>query len=976
MLRALAAGLILMAAGRTLWSQPASYEGRIIRTIQFVPSDQPLDPEEIHAVLPMKVRTPLQLADVRLSIERLFASGAYADIRVDAELDPAGEVIVRFLTESSWFIGGVSVEGSVAEPPNNGQMAAAAGLQLGEQFNELRVREGVESIKNLLEQNGYYEHDVSTRYEYLARNQQILVHFIVEGGRRAIFAPPVVTGDGKLPPAEIVKATRWKRFTRWRPATQRRFQVGLRRVREKLQAEDRMMATVSAESIDYNDQSRRLTATLNVVTGPKVEVNVIGAKISRSKLRRYIPIYEESTVDRDLLVEGVRNLKDYFQAEGYFDVEVEFKQQRIINDKAVIDYLVNLGRRHRLDKITILGNRYFDVATIRERMYLLESNFQFRRGRFSGNFLRRDEESIANLYRENGFRDVKVTHTIDNPPGKGEGSLAVTVRIEEGQQWFVSDLNLTGMAGVKPDEMLGSLSSTPGQPFSEFSVAVDRDTILARYFAEGFSTATFEWTVEPAAEPNRVKLNYKIGEGPRRFVKQVLVSGLTSTREELVNRNLGITTGDPLSPTRIADTQKGLYDLGVFARVNTAIQNPDGESSEKFVLYDVEEARRWSFTGGLGAEIARIGGSRLTYANPGGSANFAPRVSFDITRLNFRGIGHTVSLKTRVSSLNRRALATYSAPRLRNQPGLNLTFSSLYDDSLDVRTFTARRREGSVQLTQRLSKVNTALYRFSYRRVTVGDVRVIQLPILSAPARIGIAAASFVQDRRDDPVDARKGIYNTADFGYASKIFGSQADFTRFLGRNSTYYSIGKRLVVARSIAFGWLQPFALRTLNTGELTATQDIPFAERFFSGGGNSHRGFPENQAGPRDETTGFPLGGLAVLTHSLEGRFPLLGDSIGGVVFHDAGNVYSKIGNISFRVKQRDEKDFDYMVHAVGFGVRYRTPIGPVRLDLAYGLNSPRFFGCGGTPEQQVFECVGQSNQRISRFQFHFSIGQAF
>ena len=148
-------------------------------------------------------------------------------------------------------------------------------------------------------------------------------------------------------------------------------------------------------------------------------------------------------------------------------------------------------------------------------------------------------------------------------------------------------------------------------------------------------------------------------------------------------------------------------------------------------------------------------------------------------------------------------------------------------------------------------------------------------------------------------------------------------------------------------------------------------IPLPERFYAGGANSHRGFPISQAGPRDPTTGFAVGGGALMVNSLELRFPLIGADIGGVLFHDAGNLYSKPGRISFKSSQQEfiengqtvGFDFDYMEHAVGIGLRYRTPIGPVRLDLAYSVNPPRF--------------VTTTNvQRISHVQFHFSLGQTF
>jgi len=286
-------------------------------------------------------------------------------------------------------------------------------------------------------------------------------------------------------------------------------------------------------------------------------------------------------------------------------------------------------------------------------------------------------------------------------------------------------------------------------------------------------------------------------------------------------------------------------------------------------------------------------------------------------------------------------------------------------------------------LTQKLTKATTLFYRVAYRRVGVSDLKITPflIPQLSQPVRVGITSINLVQDRRDDPVEPHKGVYTTVDLGLAEKAFGSQVDFLRFLARNASYYPIGKRMVLARSTEFGDIYAFNFK----GD--PLEAIPLAERFFGGGGTSHRGFPEEQAGPRDTSTGFPLGGTALLFNQTELRFPLIGDDIGGVLYHDMGNVYSSIDNLSGRVHQRNLQDFDYMVHAVGFGIRYRTPVGPVRLDLGYSLNPPYFFGFKGTPQDLVTAGVNPCSppspvanqcvvQNVSHFQFFFSIGQTF
>jgi len=982
--------LVCLAVARpgTLLAQYQKYDGKEVLTIQFDPVEQPVDPSELFEILPLKIHQPLTTAAVRASIERLFATGRYADIQVDAEAYQNG-AIVRFLTRNSWFIGNVSAVGNLSNP-TPGQLENATRLDLGQPYTDTRLQEALTGQQRLLESNGLYRGVIHPVLDYDRAHQQVNVRFEVDAGKRAHFAPPVPAGDLKMDPGKIVDATGFRRWIlhTWKPVTQTRVVQGIEGVRAEYQRQNRLEAKVSLDSMKYDPATNSALPIIGIDAGPRIEVRTTGAKVSQKKLRRYVPVFEEHAVDRDLLVEGARNLRDYFQSDGYFDAEVDFKEEAVVNDKSSIDYVVSTGARHRLVAVELRGNRYFDTETLRERMFLQKASFlQFPHGRYSESLLGRDEDSIVNLYQSNGFRDVRVTHQLQDDYRGKSGDLAVTLTIDEGPQYFVNHLEVEGIRGLDLAAIHAMLNCTEDQPFSEFNVAVDRDTILAQYFDNGFPNATFEWSSKPAGKPNLVDLRFTVAEGAAEFVREVIVNQgtLKTTRPSLIYRSLHLNPGDPLSPTAITDTQRRLYDLGVFSRVDSAIQNPDGESARKYVLYELEEARRYSFAAGLGAQLTRIGGCTTCLDAPAGQTGFSPRVSLDFTRSNLWGLAHSVSLRTRVSTLERRGLLTYAWPRFRNQERLNVSFTGLYQDSSDIRTFSYKRQEGSAQLSQRFSKATTLFYRYTYRRVGIDQATLkitpFLIPLLSQPVRLGLISGGFIQDRRDDPVDPHKGIYNTLDIGLAEHVVGSQRNFLRFLARNATYHPLGKRLVLARSTEFGDIYAFRY----SGDLLAA--IPLPERFFGGGGTSQRGLPENQAGPRDPVTGFPLGGTAILFNQTELRFPLVGDNIGGVLFHDAGSAYSSLGNLSFRVKQRSLQDFDYMVHAVGFGIRYRTPVGPIRVDLAYSLNPPRFFGFKGTLQDLIdagknpctpapgvaSKCVTQG---VSHFQYFFSIGQTF
>ena len=244
-----------------------------------------------------------------------------------------------------------------------------------------------------------------------------------------------------------------------------------------------------------------------------------------------------------------------------------------------------------------------------------------------------------------------------------------------------------------------------------------------------------------------------------------------------------------------------------------------------------------------------------------------------------------------------------------------------------------------------MSKADTLQYRFTYRKVNIIGTPLVSpelIPLLSQPVNVGFFSMSFIQDKRDDPIDSHHGTYTSIDLALASSAFGSETSFGRVVARNSSYYQLTKDLVLARTTDFGIIERYAGLSV----------IPLAERFFGGGAFSNRAFPDFQAGPRDPSTGFPIGGNALFTNTVELRFPLIGDNLGGVLFNDLGNVYSAVNKISLRFRQENLQDFDYAVQGFGFGLRYRTPLGPVRVDFSLSPNSPRFFGCEGSINQLI------------------------
>jgi len=991
--------VLLCASGVLAYSQDPQSEGKPIVAIEYEPAAQPLTARDLANSQPLKVGQPLRKEDISTAIDRLFATGRYEDIKVDVQ--PRGNgVVVRFITKTKLFIGHVGTHGKVSSPPNEGQVVNAAQLSLGQPFDPKDLDPAVKNIRNVFVRNGLYDATVTYRTEVAPQADQMNIIFEVHSGKRDHYAKPVISGDPKLPEKDIVKATHWHRFLLpgWHPVSETSTRDGIDGIHKKYQSKDRLMAKVDLKSMDHDPAKHTATGKIDITAGPTVKVKTVEAKVSKGKLKQYVPIYDEGAVDNDLLVEGARNLRDYFQNQGYYEAEIDFREKPVPGkDELDIEYLVSKGLRHKLVQVDIKGNKYFKTDELQDRIILRRASLlQFRHGRYSEPFKRQDEQAIANLYKSNGFIDVKVTSVVtDDYKGK-VGDIAVTYNIDEGKQWFVAKLDVMGMTTPDASRVRQRYASLEGQPFSEFNIAADRKTTLDYYFSNGYPDAKFEFARADAG-PYRVDLTYKITEGKQQFVRDVIVTGIKTTKERLIDNNMDLHAGDPLATIQMTNEQRKLYNLGVFAKVDAAIQNPDGDTQDKYVLYDIEEGSRYTMNFGFGATVAQFGPTANELAAPVGYSGFSPRFLLDVSRNNFLGIGQTLSFQGRISNLNQRAMINYYAPRFRNREGRNMTYTLLYDQSRDVLTFSSKREEASVQLSQTFTKAVTGIFRFSYRRVSTSSVIIPSLlvPQLLQPIRIGYLSANLVQDRRDNPADAHRGIYNLIDGGIATNYFGSQRTFLKVLGRQATYTPIRKTWVLARQLTFGSIFPFKVAP----GFTAPNYIPLPERFFGGGADSSRAFPYNEAGPRDlglpagpggtltQPTGFPLGGNAVFFHQTELRFPFIGENIGGVLFHDMGNVYSSFSKISFRASQRNLEDFDYMVHAAGFGIRYKTPIGPIRLDLAYSINPPSFKGFKGTV-QQLIQCnpnlpagalptfCTPTVQNTSHFQFFFSIGQAF
>jgi outer membrane protein assembly complex protein YaeT len=1006
----------------------ARYEGKTVQTIEL-PAVEERDREHLLQLLPQKIGQPLDRNGIRDSIRALFATGRFADIQ--AEVVPSGDGVVLTLTTSAnFFVGGVDVEGAPPNRPTPNQIINAAKFQLGELYSREKLNRAIENVRQLMQEDGYYRARVTAESTSNPSTQQVQILFHLTPGAQAHVGEVKVAGSSDFSVQDVQGIAHMNPGNR---VTALRVSDALRRLRKKFQKQNRALAQVTIAEQKYHADTNTVDFNFQIDPGPVVVIYANGYKVSRGVMKKEIPVYEENAVDDDLLNEGKSNLLDYLQGRGLFDAKVEIHKETDNKTLRVI-YQIDPGPVHKLMLVTLEGNKNFmDTKTLKARMQIEPARRFLPHGRYSGALLKSDVATIEGLYRSNGYRQVKIeTNVNDNYKGVQDW-LAVHLQIHEGPQTRIGEFQILGNKVLATKE-LPETKTESGQPYSEEDLANDRQRILNYYFNHGFSNATLEiTTTDSTSAANREDVTYTIQEGEQFTVNRVMLAGTEHTREYVVQREVQVHEGQPLSQQQLLDTQTRLYDLGIFSQVDTAVQNPEGDDPLKNVIVQVQEAKRYTFTYDVGFEFET--GEPAGATAPQGSTGASPRVGLDITRLNLLGRDETLTFQSHVGRLQQRGLISYTVPKLFDSDKFKLIYTVFYDDSLDVATFRSERLEGKIDLRQQIGNSGTEpgtrpgpssiTYRFDFRRVRASDFAQNfspgEITLLSLPARVGGPGFTYIRDKRDNPLESTQGNYFTLDGFLASSYFSSQADFGRLLAQNSTYHAFGgkgkpgKQFVFARSTSIGLQQPYrGTRVLPPGscplnaadEPTCTDisTVPLPEEFFAGGGNSHRGFGLNQAGPRDPASGFPVGGTALFVNNMEVRLPpltlpYLGDGFGLAIFHDMGNVFTAphdalkgllrwhqpdpsacIGTIG-RVNQQCFTDFnnsgyDYTSHAVGIGVRYKTPIGPLRFDFGYNLNPTKYFQSIG--QLQVLRNVETlyENQRLRHFNVFFSIGQPF
>ena len=979
-MRALVVGFLIFATVAA-WAQLApqgpepAYNGQNVSTVSLVANPRH-DASPLLAMVTQKAGQPYSQHKIDESVEALKRAGNFPKVDVNVVPDITG-LRVSFLLEPVYYLGAVEFPG-VGKYFSYTRLLQVANLSDEDPYDSTRIPIAEKALTDFLRRNGYYQSTVHARPAIDDAHELVSVSFVVEVGKKARLGAVSVQGADAAETQRLLHATRSLRarlsgglLNPGKPYSANHVKEALKLMKRTLTSERRLSARVKEGPPHYDAATNQVDISFTVEVGPVVNVRTVGAKLTvipflaGREMRKLIPIFSDGTVDQDLVEEGQRNLTDYFQKKGYYDVKVTTDFQKQAGRIDVV-YTIDRGKKLKVGSISFHGNNALTPTELMPQLTVKKSHI-WTHGSLSQKLMKQSAENIEALYRDKGYEEVKVTsRTVRHDP-----KIDVKFDVQEGAQAIVDRVTVTGNKNIVNAELTApkGFETRAGMPFSPRKMTEDRNRISATYLNRGYLNAEVKVTATRSpGDTHRVIVAYAITEHQQVKITDVVYLGQEHTKLSLIAKTTDIKAEEPMRRGKLLEAESRLYDLNVFDWSSVGPRKPIIDQTDEMALVKVHEAKRNEVTYGFGFEISHRGGNipTGTVALPGGGGTIglggnqiapsqsvfaSPRGSVEFTRRNMRGLGETFSTSLLLSRLDQKALTTYAQPHFMGTQWQSVGSFSLERTSENP-LFTASLGDVSFQVERLLHhKSNTRLQlRYDFNKTVLSHLLVPDL-VLDQDRNVLLStfSASLIHDTRDNPLDAHRGLYSTTSFGITPTALGSSANFTKLFGQLA-YYRPVHSVVFANSIRLGLAAPFA-----------ESFVPTSQLFFSGGGTSLRGFPIDEAGPQRlvpfcnvlqgqsgcVNVTVPVGGKQLFILNSEVRFPLkIMKALGGVVFYDGGNVYSAINFNNF------ENNY---THTVGIGLRYSTPIGPVRFDLGRNLNP----------------VLG-----ISATQYYITLGQAF
>ena len=888
-----------------------------IITAVEIRSDAPLGESlDLESLIETEPGQPLDEEDVRHTLRNLQATGTASEIELYTQEDPeAGGVIVVIVFRAVIRVEEVRVTGNLGLGRET--LLRAVPQRESEPLSEEAILRGVYAIEDLYEENGYFHSRARAVPQIDEARRRAVITYEVESGPRATVG--TLAFDQSVTPFEPAALVRQLRMRPGEPYSRRLAREDAERLQDWLVRQRHGAARVDPPREEIEPDANTVKLTYPIEIGPRVTLVVVGADEKVLRRRNLLPFLGEAGYDEALVLQSVSRLKSYFQEQGHYDVRIETDEKRT-NGELVLTFRIDPGPEYTLRRIDLQGNEEISGDDLRQVLQTFErSLLRPGSGRLVQSELDEDVDSLRSYYALLGFTRAEVGPVQVEKAGE---DLVLVIPVREGPRQRVVRLEFQGVEALDAGALRRTLPLKEGGGFHPVLLENTLEQIRAQYEAQGYVQAQVSARQDWNPDHTLVDVMIDVLEGPRQVADRIIVRGIERTQSEVIRRTLDLDRGEPISGIKLLETERNLYRLGIFSRVDVELIRAELDTTDRDVLVRVEEGRPRTLTYGLGWDSEE---------------QFRGLVGFTDNNV----LGRAYSLRTDLrwsQNGDQRFRFIFNQPYLFEQP-VSLTSTLFYQsETRSNRPFEATRG----------ARVEAARV-FTDRRVSLGlEHRVVDLDLDAAAAantielvdqsyRITDLVPSFFWDRRNDPITPTRGWSSLVQLQYAFPSDLTDTELLKVFAQQTQYFDLRRPGVVAVSLRVGGIEPFSTLTPSPEDPLAgfpSRDVPIGERLFAGGDTTHRAYGRDELGIREQSLllntamdeYIPVGGNGLLLLNLEYRFPVFGD-FGGTVFFDTGNVWPDWRSM----------DLGDVKHGAGLGARYLSPLGPIRVGIGWKLD---------------------------------------
>ena len=636
-------------------------------------------------------------------------------------------------------------------------------------------------------------------------------------------------------------------------------------------------------------------------------------KVRDKRLAKEAKTKENLPLDERQVKEDAEKVREYYQKSGYNQATVEYRIER---DRATglgrVIFDVKEGEKVRIRRVEFEGNHNVSDRRLRKTIETKKWNWfswLTDTGRFRDERFETDFDKLRDYYREQGFLDVEIDPAKVRFDYPKPNRLVLTFVIEEGRRYKVGDISITGNTLYPTDTLRGLLKLKTGDTFSPSGVEKDQKALEDYVGKDGYVDARVRVVRKPNLETGAIDLEYQYTEGDKYFVESIRLEGNTKTKSIVILRELALGPGEVFNTVRMQTSKLRLENTRFFEEVNMSPEstNLPGRRNLKIA---VKEGRTGNLTFGAGfSSLERaIVFAELSQSN------------FDLFNRKslFQGDGQKFRLRLQLGSRSSEATLSFEEPWFLERElalGFNLyrTSSDYYSD-----IYEETRTGAEVYLRKRLFELVEGRLGYTYEIVEIGDVDEDEAPFLvdeEGERSVSKVTFQLLRDTRDRIFNTTRG--NRVELGteLAGGPFAGETDYYKLEFRGSQYFNTFETLNQVFSIIG--------RAGVINEYGDSDRVPYFDRLFLGGPSTLRGFEYREVGPKDPTTGDPIGGKSYAMGSLEYTFEVV-DPLRFAVFYDVGFVNA------------DEWDFETSAYNDNFGFGIRLMVGGAPLSLDFGI----------------------------------------